>query len=226
VAHQPAAANQSSRAHVGLDAQAVVRAALRLIDAEGVQKFTIRRLSAELGVRGPTIYWHIGSKDALFEAVVTEVIGTMSVATPVDAPWDERLRQFLHTACEHLLAHPGVMELIGSVHSSALARWGGEAFDIMIAAGFDGPAAATYARIAMTHATTTARSDAGVLRSSYMEPVPGAPRRFRVKPEVLDDDLGPVGQMTTYDLDEQHEIVTQIFVDGVRVAAERHRAEH
>jgi AcrR family transcriptional regulator len=109
VAHQPAAANQSSRAHVGLDAEAVVQAALRLIDAEGVQKFTIRRLGAELGVRGPTIYWHIGSKEALFEAVVTKVIGTMSVATPVDAPWDERLRQFLHTAREHLLAHPGVI---------------------------------------------------------------------------------------------------------------------
>jgi AcrR family transcriptional regulator len=223
VPDQPVASDQPSRAHVGLDADAVVSAALRLIDADGVQRFTIRRLSTELGVRGPTIYWHIGSKDALFEAVVSKVIGTMSVSTPVDASWDERLRRFLDTAREQLLAHPGVIELIGAVHSSALARWGGEALDIMTAAGFDEPTAATYARIAMTHATTAARSDAGVLRSSYMEPVPGTGRRFRVKPEVLDDDLGPVGRMTSYDLDEQHEIVTQIFVDGVRAAAERHR---
>jgi hypothetical protein len=146
----------------------------------------------------------------------------MSVATPVDAPWDERLRRFLDTARDQLLAHPGVMELIGTVHSRALARWGGEAFDIMTAAGFDEPTAATYARIAMTHATTAARIEAGVLRSTYMERAPGAGRRFRVKPDVLDDDLGPVEQMTSYDLDEQHEIMTRIFVDGVRVAADRH----
>jgi AcrR family transcriptional regulator len=212
-----------SRAPVGLDPDAIVTAALDLIDENGVSAFTIRRLSEQMGVSAPTIYWHLGSKAGLLEAVVGRVITDMSSATHAEASWDDRLRSFLTTARDQLLAHPGAVELMHSVHSQAIARWSAEALDIMLAAGFDEPTAATYARVALMHAIGEARSEASSVTAEYMERVPGAPgRRYRVKPGVLADDLGPtVALMTTYDLDEQHAVVTELLIDGVRAAVDR-----
>jgi AcrR family transcriptional regulator len=44
----------------GLDADTVVAAAARLADAEGLQVLTLARLAADLGVRSPSLYAHVG----------------------------------------------------------------------------------------------------------------------------------------------------------------------
>jgi len=59
-------------ASVGLDVNAVVAAAIVLLDEQGLHGFTIRALSARLGVKAPTIYWHVGSKDQLLESVIEQ----------------------------------------------------------------------------------------------------------------------------------------------------------
>src|SRR4051812_4881697 len=113
-----------SRAPVGLDVDDIATAALALIDEHGVWAFTMRALSDQLGVSAPTIYWHVGSKTGVFEAVITKVLGEMSVATSPKRLWDVRLRQFLDTAHGQLLAHPGILELLSAVHSPGMAGWG------------------------------------------------------------------------------------------------------
>jgi AcrR family transcriptional regulator len=53
-----------------LDRDEVVAAALDLVLREGPAALTMRRLATELDVQAPTIYWHVGSRDELVEAVV------------------------------------------------------------------------------------------------------------------------------------------------------------
>lgn len=53
-----------------LDRAEVVAAALDLVMREGPDALTMRRLATELHVQTPTIYWHVGSRDELVEAVV------------------------------------------------------------------------------------------------------------------------------------------------------------
>lgn len=50
---------------VGLDADAVVDAAARLADSEGLESVTLARLAAELGVRAPSLYAHVDGLDDL-----------------------------------------------------------------------------------------------------------------------------------------------------------------
>ncbi len=44
---------------VGLDRRAVVAAAARLVDGEGVAALTLARLAADLGIRAPSLYAHV-----------------------------------------------------------------------------------------------------------------------------------------------------------------------
>jgi AcrR family transcriptional regulator len=213
-----------SRRPVGLDSDAIVAAALALIDECGAASFTIRALGARLGVSAPTIYWHIGSKAMLYQAIVDLVVDDMAVTGRSPGPWEERLRQFLTAARTQLLAHPGVMELMRSIHSPAFEHWAAEAVDIMSDAGFGRRDAATYARTTLLHALGWAHVEATARLVDYMEPATGragTPEQ-RVKPELLADGLEPrIALMTSYDLDEQHRTMTDVFIGGVRGALER-----
>ncbi len=56
--------------HAGLRADDVVEAALRLVDEGGPEALTMRRLAGALGVATTTIYWHVGSRDDVVDAVI------------------------------------------------------------------------------------------------------------------------------------------------------------
>jgi AcrR family transcriptional regulator len=51
----------------------VVEVALELLDSEGPAGLTMRALGAKLGVAPTAIYWHVGDKAALLEAVVDHI---------------------------------------------------------------------------------------------------------------------------------------------------------
>jgi AcrR family transcriptional regulator len=52
-------------ARAGLDTAAVVAAAARLVDAEGLESLTLSRLAATLGVRSPSLYAHVDGLEDL-----------------------------------------------------------------------------------------------------------------------------------------------------------------
>ena len=57
---------------VALDRQQVVDEALELLDDEGLDALSLRALAGRLGVQAPTLYWHIGSKAELLDALADE----------------------------------------------------------------------------------------------------------------------------------------------------------
>lgn len=72
-----------------VSAELVLETAARLINLDGVGAFTMRRLAEELDVAVTSIYWHIGGRDALFDALVDRLLAEMAQlpddgATPVD----------------------------------------------------------------------------------------------------------------------------------------------
>lgn len=55
----------------------VLDAAFELLQAEGVDRLTIRGLAAKLGVAVTAIYWHVGDKGALLDGLVERIIAEM-----------------------------------------------------------------------------------------------------------------------------------------------------
>jgi TetR/AcrR family tetracycline transcriptional repressor len=71
---------------VPLDRGQVVAEALRLVDENGLDGLSLRTLGNRLGVQAPTLYWHVGNKaallDALADAVMDEVLDALQAAGP------------------------------------------------------------------------------------------------------------------------------------------------
>jgi AcrR family transcriptional regulator len=87
----------------------IVAAALAVIDAEGLDALSIRRLAADLGVSGPSLYNHFATKDDLLEAVADAVIAEVDIAPLTAHPWPRALRTWAASYRDTLAAHPNLV---------------------------------------------------------------------------------------------------------------------
>ena len=74
--------------------QEIVAAALELLDQEGFERLSLRRLGARLGMHAPGFYWYIDSKQALIDLVAKAILdeGLAGVAPLAEGQtWDEWL---------------------------------------------------------------------------------------------------------------------------------------
>lgn len=92
-----------------LDRDAVVAAAIRVLDADGLDAVTIRRVAQELGVGAASLYAYVDSKDALIELVLDHVVGEVDVSDfPNEDPWQEQLKELIRRARAAFVAHRDV----------------------------------------------------------------------------------------------------------------------
>src|SRR5580700_2959567 len=77
--------------------EAIVKAAVDLLDREGLPALSMRRLGDELGAGAASLYWHVGSKDGLLDLVLDEIIGEGQVPDPDPARWQEQLKEVART---------------------------------------------------------------------------------------------------------------------------------
>ncbi|MFD9785000.1 TetR/AcrR family transcriptional regulator [[Kitasatospora] papulosa] len=97
----------------GLDRDRITAASVRLLDADGLAKFSMRRLAADLDVTAMSLYWYVDTKDDLLELALDTVFGEIP-ATPEDLGWHDRLRELATNYRRMLVRHPWVSTLIGS----------------------------------------------------------------------------------------------------------------
>jgi len=57
-----------------LSLERIVATAVELLDAEGVDGLTIRRLADRLGAGAMSLYWHVGSKEEVFDLALDAVL--------------------------------------------------------------------------------------------------------------------------------------------------------
>jgi TetR/AcrR family tetracycline transcriptional repressor len=94
---------------LALDRQRIVAEAVALLDAEGLDGVTTRKLAARLGVQSPTLYWHLPNKAALVTAIADAILDQefagMSPPEP-EQTWQDWLSGLAERLRRALLAHP------------------------------------------------------------------------------------------------------------------------
>src|SRR5579875_2585707 len=70
-----------------LSRDAIVDAALRVLDAEGMDGLSMRRVGEELGAGAASIYWHVQNKDELLQLVFERVISEIELPVPDPSRW-------------------------------------------------------------------------------------------------------------------------------------------
>ena len=97
-----------------LTRQRVLEAALHLIDREGLEGFSMRKLGAMLGVEAMSLYNHVESKRALFDGVIEWLIVQAPSPEQLDGTPREELWAFAHAFRDVLRAHPRVLPLVAT----------------------------------------------------------------------------------------------------------------
>src|SRR2546425_10001088 len=64
--------------------------ALEIIDGEGLDAFSIRRLATELDINGASLYHHFANKDEILAGVAELALADVRTPTDPDADWRER----------------------------------------------------------------------------------------------------------------------------------------
>lgn len=110
---RPAApARRRSEAPSGLDRERITAATVRLLDSEGLARFSMRRLAARLGVTAMSLYWYVDTKHDLLELALDSALGelALSAGTAPDG-WPGRLRALARGYRRLLTDHPWVAPL-------------------------------------------------------------------------------------------------------------------
>jgi AcrR family transcriptional regulator len=89
----------------------VVEAALHLMDTEGLEAVSMRRVGRELGVEAMSLYNHVRDKEDLLEGIREHVLSEF-LDPGTEGPWEERARQAARSWRHIMRAHPNMLTLI------------------------------------------------------------------------------------------------------------------
>ena len=107
--HTPA--EPAERSRPGMSTDRITAAALQIVDTEGSQALTMRRLGQALDRKMMTLYRYVPSKDALLAGVVARVLTDLAI-NPAAADWRQELRDFAASFRGLALAHPNAVPLL------------------------------------------------------------------------------------------------------------------
>lgn len=102
---------------MALDKRQIVSEAVALLDADGLDGVTLRRLAARLGVRQPTLYWYLPNKAALLTAIADAILEQQFPDMTPPEPeehWQDWLVGLAQRLRRALLAHPDGARLIST----------------------------------------------------------------------------------------------------------------
>jgi AcrR family transcriptional regulator len=134
----PRKASQREPDHIPLDRGRILDAALRLMDAKGLDALTMRRLAAQLDVEAMSIYYHVPGKAALLEGLAEAVLGEVRLPRGDGGDLAGAIRGVARALRANALAHPNAIPLLGSLGlgSPAARRHTERVLDVLAAAGF------------------------------------------------------------------------------------------
>jgi AcrR family transcriptional regulator len=133
----------------------VLKAALDYVDEHGLESLSIRRLAAELGVRGMSLYTHVNGKDALLDGLVEAMTAELEPpSAAAEADWRTALREFAAAERDMIHRHPSAGPLLTSRHIQPAGKL--EAVDsylqVLARAGFGEERALEVVRVVQVYA--------------------------------------------------------------------------
>src|ERR1017187_399362 len=89
----------------------IVRAAMAIADAEGLEAVSMRRIAASLGFGATSLYWYVKSKEELFQLMFDAYMGEDDVPPHTSGGWREYAKMLATEARVAMHRHPWVPRL-------------------------------------------------------------------------------------------------------------------
>lgn len=120
-----------------LSRRRILQTALELVDREGLEALSMRRLGAELGVEAMSLYNHVSDKQALLDGIAELLLEEVVIPAPDPQHWEDAWRE---VGCSYRRMghrHPRAFPLVALRWSrtDGVLRRTVEALQILLAAG-------------------------------------------------------------------------------------------
>ncbi|RZT17312.1 TetR family transcriptional regulator [Kribbella sp. VKM Ac-2569] len=130
------------REQPALTQEQIVAEAIKLLDADGLEALTMRKLGAALGAVATAVYWHVANKDELLELVVDEVYGEVEVPRVADpSEWRPAAEAAARSVRAMIVRHPWLAPTLADVGMNYLGpnlmRISDDLLGTYLAAGFE-----------------------------------------------------------------------------------------
>ncbi|WP_433616615.1 TetR/AcrR family transcriptional regulator [Dactylosporangium sp. CA-139114] len=206
-----------------LNERAIAEAALAVIDTEGIDALTMRRLAGRLSTSPMALYHHLPDKDAVLEAVAQLLLVEVE-APPPGLEWRETVRRIMRSARAVALRHPNAAPLIArfpprTPDALAFIEAGFRSF---LAAGFSASATATTYRTLVAYSLGIQGVELGGYFAVHAAArAPGdsldQPSADRLLPAVAE--IGP--RLAACDPDQEFECGLDILIAGIEALLPR-----
>ncbi|HEU5159195.1 MAG TPA: TetR/AcrR family transcriptional regulator C-terminal domain-containing protein [Streptosporangiaceae bacterium] len=158
----------------------IVRAATELIEREGADALSMRRVAADLDVAVMSLYNHVSSKAALLDAVAERILAGMSVPADPALHWTERARCLVRAFRKVAHDYPRSVTLVLTRRVTAPAgmRPVEHALAVAAEAGFDGETSVRIMRALLAYAIGAQMREVGAAKMlDYLPKDPADPGR-------------------------------------------------
>ncbi|RNG18247.1 TetR/AcrR family transcriptional regulator [Streptomyces botrytidirepellens] len=118
----------------------IVSAAIELLDEEGLDGLSMRRLGQRLGSAATSVYWHVQSKENLIALASDRIWGEISVLDPGEVGWRRAAVELARSTYGLGVTHHWLIPAIPSclAYGAGMARCQDHSYAIFEAAGFTG----------------------------------------------------------------------------------------
>jgi AcrR family transcriptional regulator len=206
---------------------AIVQTAIRLLDQEGLDALSMRRIAEELDTGAASLYWHVGSKDGLLDLIFDHVIGEVEVPEPEPQRWREQLKEVARATRAVILRHRDIVRIsIGRIPMGPNALRVSEGlFGILRAGGIPNELAVTAQRLlfaVVNGFTLDETTELGVeIEGQPSEATANAARAYiaELPAERFPNLIAVAEHFHHADDDQSFELLIDVFVDGLAARA-------
>jgi AcrR family transcriptional regulator len=123
-----------------LTREQIVKAAVELLDSEGLEGLNMRALGRRLGSAATAVYWHVGSKENLIALAGDQAWNEITLPDPTTTDWRTAVTRMANDLYAMVIRHPWLVQALGSyvVYGPGKARHDDHSLAIYEAAGFTG----------------------------------------------------------------------------------------
>jgi AcrR family transcriptional regulator len=128
-----------------LSRRGIAEAALALVDEEGIEALSTRRLARRLGVEGPSLYNHLASREDLLDEITALIDEEVDLGTLDASDWRAALGELARSYRRAYVRHPQVIATIvrRPVHTDIALRGYDRIFELLLDNGWDGATASS-----------------------------------------------------------------------------------
>lgn len=96
----------------------IVSEAILLLNEEGIEGVSLRRLAGRLGIKAPSLYWHFSDKSALLAAVLERLFDVGLDSVPPHTRWQDWMRAFGSVMWQQQASTRDFFRVVSTAHIS------------------------------------------------------------------------------------------------------------